>query len=88
MQEKKLYMLEETVMKLEQQLPQDQITTLYEEKVQEERYLEDALEKEKITSDSLSYMCANRKVLSFFWKIKKKKKKKKKIFLLRVLFCS
>jgi len=49
MQEKKLYMLEETVMKLEQQLPQDQITTLYEEKVQEERYLEDALEKEKIT---------------------------------------
>jgi len=63
MQEKKLYMLEETVMKLEQQLPQDQITTLYEEKVQEERYLEDALEKEKITSDSLSYMCANRKVL-------------------------
>jgi len=62
MQEKKLYMLEETVMKLEQQLPQDQITTLYEEKVQEERYLEDALEKEKITSDSLSYMCANRNV--------------------------
>lgn len=48
--------------KLEQQLPQTNITTLYEEKQQEERDLESALEKEKITSDSLANMCLNRKV--------------------------
>jgi len=47
---------------LEQQLPQNQIITIYEEKVREENELSLALEKEKITSDSLSNMCENRKV--------------------------
>ena len=62
MQERKLYQLEQTMEKLEQQLPQSNITTLYEEKQLEERDLESALEKEKITSDSLANMCLNRKV--------------------------
>ena len=64
-QEKKLYLLEETLAKLEQDLPQDQITTLYEEKTKEEQALRSALEKEKITSDSLANMCENRKVIKF-----------------------
>ena len=43
-------------------MPQNHITELYEEKVREEHELSMALEKEKITSDSLSNMCENRKV--------------------------
>ena len=61
-----MYQLEQTMEKLEQQLPQSNITTLYEEKQQEEGDLVSALEKEKITSDSLANMCLNRKVSLIF----------------------
>lgn len=62
-QEKKLFFLEETLEKITQDLPQDQITQLHEEKCQEEASLKAKLEKEKNTSDSLANMCETRKVI-------------------------
>lgn len=64
-QEKKLFQLEETLEKINQQLPQDQITMIFEQKLKEEEDLSSALEREKITSDSLAIMCEDRKVILF-----------------------